>query len=333
MSEFDPIPSLMVFVLRKKDERRYEFGTGTLLSDRLILTALHVVCDVGPGLTVPDDASREEILVRLDVVERFPEYRTLRDGLLQARLVWPLPGEPAVSGRRDIALLSIECDNQDVPRPQVGIRSHELAKRLIGRAGLTKEFQRLVVNTPPASLRDRMEWTFSGYPILGQEIWGQTLAELGKTAKQRPLPRAMTVPSLSADNADGYCTGYSGRLDTMLPPGRNTDGAEGNKLAGTSGAAGPTFAGDRGHPPGAPACRDAAGCADGAGRAGSAGRHCPVAGARSGLAGRTQNRQANGIATVEPRAKAGRLTTHRSPSWWMRGQFGNCRLVLRPGFG
>ena len=77
----------MVFVLRNKDKCRYEFCMGTLLSDRSILTALHVVCDVGRGLTVPDDASCGEILVRLDVVERFSEYPTLRDGLLQARLV------------------------------------------------------------------------------------------------------------------------------------------------------------------------------------------------------------------------------------------------------
>ncbi|MER9732318.1 hypothetical protein [Mesorhizobium sp. M0217] len=192
MAKRDPIVDLTMFVMRRVGADDDETGTGLLVTPRLVMTALHVVCPFGPGRVVPAHHSLR-LYVRFEIASRsvHDAPRSVAK-FYPARLVWPPAGTPAGVDSRDIALLAL--DNEGLEEGEPGYlpqNSVDDARDLIERYNLEDATKRIRLgvagNGPPQA-------KFIGYPVGGDIVLRDVLKAIGQEGIPAAVPFSGTIP-------------------------------------------------------------------------------------------------------------------------------------------
>jgi len=179
----DSAMALTVLVRRIAPDGSEEIGTGLLISRRLVLTALHVVCDFGPDLAVP---KHDEVNIRLqfeisrdpDADEsRIAEKRAIAPSIVTGRLIWPASGTPASDDRLDVALIALDNEGL-VPTSKklITIESMLEVDDVIERNNLTASLEKLRFSAPRA---DTLTVTFWGYTGTAQKLLAGAMRNAG----------------------------------------------------------------------------------------------------------------------------------------------------------
>ncbi|RWX13615.1 hypothetical protein EHI42_19665 [Rhizobium hidalgonense] len=218
---FDSAMPLTVLVRRIVGEGREEIGTGLLISRNLVLTALHVVCDFGPGQVVPEH-DLINIRLQFDIAEKPPDG----DSKIVGRLIWPPPGAPASSDKLDTALIALDNDGLASSSKQViMIESILEVDAVIERYYLEAFLGKLRFARPRAG---SLDVTFCGYTSVAQRL-------LERSKRNAGLSEAMAIPTpgMLRDPQVVKTGHYLMDVDKLF---ERTDGQP-NPLGGGSGAA------------------------------------------------------------------------------------------------
>jgi len=197
VAKSNPIADLTMFVRRRIAGGGEETGTGLLITPRLVMTALHVVCPFGGDRVVP-----AHHLLKLSV--RFEIASSVAPGTIvkfyPARLVWPPSGAAASKDFCDIALLAL--DNEGLNEGDEGYLPDDwvlAAQDLIRRYHLEEATRRIRLgisgHRPPAV-------DFMGYPLAGEIALKTVQKAIGRENIPLPLPIGGAVPL--ADPPEGY---------------------------------------------------------------------------------------------------------------------------------
>ncbi|MER8484296.1 hypothetical protein [Mesorhizobium sp. M1322] len=189
MAKSNPIVDLTMFVRRRTAAGDEETGTGLLITPRLVMTALHVVCPFGGNSVVPAHP-----LLKLSV--RFEIASSLEPGtavkFYPARLVWPPPGASASRDFSDIALLALDNDGLDEGDdgylPVAGV---DAAKDLIKRYPLEEATRRIRLGVTG---HRSPQVNFMGYPLAGEMALKTVQKAIGQEHIPPLLPIGGTVP-------------------------------------------------------------------------------------------------------------------------------------------
>ena len=214
-----------MFVMRRIAGGGEETGTGLLITPRLVMTALHVVCPFGGDRVVPAHHLLQ-LSARFEIASRsVPGAPRPVAKSYPARLVWPPAGTSAAIDSIDVALLALDNDGLEGELGRLDENGVDAAQDLIKRYNLEEATKRLRLGVsgyrPPAV-------NFIGYPIAGDMALKDVLKAIGQEGIPAAIPFGGTVPV--ADPAGGdliYL--YTGRVWLPKP-------AMPHPLVGISGA-------------------------------------------------------------------------------------------------
>lgn len=220
MSEIaDPIPSLTVFVTRPNDAFSDATGTGLLISPRLVLTALHVVCDFGHGKTVPVQNPGIRVSFQVAGGPLSPAH------FFHARLVWPPVGSPACEDGKDIALLALDNEGlEQGHRDRLSEKSVDAARVLIERYRLASLTKLLRFHL---SRENAVDATIIGYPVVADFLLRNVMQNRGREDVRACMAVMGKIPTPTP--VEGILQFHTDRL---LQPASEED----NPLRGISGA-------------------------------------------------------------------------------------------------
>ena len=217
----DSARNLTVLVRRIAGHGKEEIGTGLLISRRLVLTALHVVCDFGLGQVVP-----EHDLVSIRLQFEIAENPVDGDSTIMGRLIWPRPGTSASDDKLDTALIAL--DNEGLPpstNQNITLESILEVDDIVERYNLEVGLDKLRFAEPrPASLGVK----FWGYTGVAQKL-------LERVKRNAALSGAIAIPTpgMLRDTQVVKTGHYLMDVDKLFA---RTDGQY-NPLGGGSGAA------------------------------------------------------------------------------------------------
>ncbi|MGX9574343.1 hypothetical protein [Mesorhizobium sp. f-mel] len=189
-----------MFVMREIGGGGAETGTGLLITPRLVMTALHVVCPFGKGRVVPAHHSLR-LYVRFEIASRSVagEPRPVAK-FYPARLVWPPVGTEASINSSDVALLAL--DNDGLEEGELGrlpenwvIAAQDLIKRYALGEATTRIGLGVAGDRPP-------QVKFLGYPVAGDIVLKEVLKPIGQEGIPAMIPFPGNVPVADPTGGD-----------------------------------------------------------------------------------------------------------------------------------